>query len=155
MLKFIKPLSLVLVALTAVNLNSAYADSTNTDSALLSALIGNNSNLELTTKQISEQEYKKLIAQSSIHPNCTMFMTRMRESLNENLSLAQENITKKTQTEFISIYNQLNQSIARTPVMQQEFACYIFNRKLDLANASDDGDTDLTVPDNLEEDSAQ
>lgn len=100
-----------------------------------------NGNLVYNIESITEAQLKDLTAKYIIHPNCSLFVKNFRNVFNDNLKEAKSNITNSSRNEFLNILRQLQTRLFNTSPEQQEFACYLFNRKLDnLQDEPDNGE---------------
>ncbi|RIY34714.1 hypothetical protein, partial [Psittacicella gerlachiana] len=90
-----------------------------------------NGNLEYTLTDISDQEFNNFVTKYKQHPNCALFATNMKKVFDNNLKEVSDSVSNSSRNEFNSIFRQLQGRLINATPREQEFACYLFNRKLE------------------------
>ncbi|RIY33771.1 hypothetical protein CKF54_02105 [Psittacicella hinzii] len=90
-----------------------------------------NNSLIFTTNDVTAEQVKNLGDKYKQHPNCQLFVKKSKVIFDSSLKGATENTSSTTRREFNNIFNQLANRLENSNITDQEFACYLFSRKLD------------------------
>lgn len=111
----------------------------------LASTIANNNHLTITSSIIADKTYNDLLKKYT-HPNCTILINNLSKSFSITMKESRDSLTKNEKDNLNKIQKSYIDQISAINPKEQEFTCYLLNRKAELEKISmevDENDLDI------------